>query len=314
MMTNARRGARSALFSILLLACSSTGAGPHMPPNAGGAGGQSGDDGSGGSGGAGGTSGTGGQSGSGGGDAVDAGNAAGSGGASGSGGAPGPDAAESDAITVMVDAVASDAASSGTGTPPDGVVPPIIADECPGDLTAGMMEYKDTFSVQYPYDLKPTDRYSFADGIYTIWVLHGDKPHAVGNTTRERTEFRWSDMSTGVHLWSGDFKVQANSEHVCIFQVKNSGPPTGVYLRVDAGNLHQLNGGDFLNGIYDKWFNLKVLVDTAAATGKVYINNCLKQTVNMPRGSGTWYFKNGTYTCDSMICKDFWKNIHLYQK
>ena len=138
----------------------------------------------------------------------------------------------------------------------------------------------------------------------------GDKPHAVGNTTRERTEFRWSDISTGVHLWAGDFKVLAPSAHVCIFQVKNSGPPTGVYLRVDGGNLHQLNGGNFLDGIYDKWFNLKVVVDTAAATGKVYINNCLKQTVNMPRGSGTWYFKNGTYTCDSTICKAFFKNIH----
>jgi hypothetical protein len=64
------------------------------------------------------------------------------------------------------------------------------------------------------------------------------------------------------------FKPQAGSEHVCIFQVKNSGPPTGIYLRVDNGNLHQLNGGNFLNGIYDKWFNLKVVVDTARGDGQ----------------------------------------------
>jgi hypothetical protein len=197
---------------------------------------------------------------------------------------------------------------------PIGEVPPIIAPECPGDLTQGFTEYQDTFVVQHPYDLKAEDRYSFENGIYTIWVLKGDKPHEMGNTTRERTEFRWSNMSSGVHLWSSDFKVDANSEHVCIFQVKNSGPPTGVYLRVDHGGLHQLGGGNFLTDIYDKWFNLKVVVDVAAATGKVYINNCLKQTVNMPRGSGTWYFKNGTYTCDSTICKDHFKNIHLYAR
>jgi hypothetical protein len=195
-----------------------------------------------------------------------------------------------------------------------GDVPPIVPPECPGDLTQGMIEYQDTFVVQHPYDLKPEDRYSFESGIYTIWVLKGDKPHEPGNTTRERTEFRWSNMNSGVHLWSSDFNVDPGSEHVCIFQVKNEGPPTGVYLRVDNGTLHQLGGSNVATGVYGKWFNLKVLVDVAAATGKVYINNCLKQTVNMPRGDGTWYFKNGTYTCDSTICKDHFKNIHLYKR
>jgi hypothetical protein len=225
---------------------------------------------------------------------------------------PAPDVAS------MKDARPQDAEAGvppiGDGGPAVGDVPPFIPPDCPGDPAEGLTEYKDTFVVQHPYDLAPEDRYSFVDGIYTIWVMKGDKPHEVGNTTRERTEFRWSNMSSGVHLWSGDFKVAAGSEHVCIFQVKNSGPPTGVYLRVDRGNLHQLGGNDFLTGIYDKWFNLEVLVDVGAATGKVYINHCLKQTVSMPRGSGTWYFKNGTYTCDSTICKAYFKNIHLYQK
>jgi hypothetical protein len=225
-----------------------------------------------------------------------------------------PDASPKPDSGPVADAGPSAAPGTGTGQPPNGVVPPIIPDECPGDLAAGMTEYKDTFKVQHPYDLKPEERYSLMDGIYAIWVMKGDKPHEPGNTTRERTEFRWSDMSSGTYLWTGDFKVQNDSQHVCIFQVKNSGPPTGVYLRVDGGNLHQLNGGNFLSGIYDKWYNLKVVVDTGAATGKVYINNCLKQTVNMPRGSGTWYFKNGTYTCDSTLCKAFFKNIHTYKK
>jgi hypothetical protein len=108
--------------------------------------------------------------------------------------------------------------------------------------------------------------------------------------------------------------MEAPLENTCIFQTKNDGPPVGVYLRSNAGDLHQLNGQPFLTNMYGKWFNLKVIFDTATATGQVFINNCLKTTVTVPRGDNIWYFKNGTYTCNASICKDHFKNIHLYQK
>jgi hypothetical protein len=177
-----------------------------------------------------------------------------------------------------------------------------------------MTEFVGQFQIQKPYDLPESDRYKFANGIYTIFVKKGDKAHAPGNTTRERTEARYQDMSSGVQLWSGDFFLHSPSQHVCVFQVKNAGPPTGVYLRVDNGTMHELHGGNVLTSMYDKWFNMKILVDVGAGTGKVYINNCLKETVNMPRGNGTWYFKHGTYTCDSDVCTADFKNIHLYKK
>ena len=64
------------------------------------------------------------------------------------------------------------------------MVPPVIADECPGDLAAGFTEYQDTFKVQHPYDLDENERYKLENGIYTIFVKMSDKSHAIGNTTR----------------------------------------------------------------------------------------------------------------------------------
>jgi hypothetical protein len=208
---------------------------------------------------------------------------------------------------------------AGAGDPgpdalPTDIVGPIIAPDCPEDPTQGFTEYTDTFKVQHPYDLQPTDRYTLENGIYTIWVLPHDKPHEPGNTTAPRTEFRWSNFGTGEHLFSADVLYESPMTHTCIFQVKNAGPPTGVYLRVDQGDLHQLGDSPFLTGMYDKWFNLKVAFDTTTATGRVWINNCLKATVHVPRGDGAWYFKNGTYTCDAPICRDRFKNIRLYQR
>jgi hypothetical protein len=254
------------------------------------------------------------------------------GGAPGTGGeSGGPSADAGPAAAPDASAPASDGAPVTGGGPsaeppmtPDGwhqtlgpnqpVVGPAVASECPDDPTAGMTEFVGQFKIQKPYDLPETDRFKFADGIYTIFVKKGDKAHEPGNGTRERTEARYQDMSSGVQLWSGDFFLHSPSQHVCVFQVKNAGPPTGVYLRVDNGTMHELHGGNVLTNMYDKWFNMKILVDVAAGTGKVYINNCLKETVNMPRGNGTWYFKHGTYTCDSDVCTADFKNIHLYKK
>jgi hypothetical protein len=195
-------------------------------------------------------------------------------------------------------------------------VPPLIPLDCPDDPTQGFSEYKDSFVVQRPYDLAAADRFKYENGIYTEWVLSTDKPHRTNNTTAPRTETRYSDFQTGQHLWEGDFMVEAPSEDVCIFQVKGALGPIGVYLRVNGGAMHQLrNGsaGDFLTGIYGKWYHLSVSWDVATGTGKVWINHCLKETIHGTKGS-VWYFKHGTYTCKSPMCRDHFKNIHLYQR
>jgi hypothetical protein len=88
-----------------------------------------------------------------------------------------------------------------------------------------------------------------------------------------------------------------------------------VYLRVDAGAVHNLaGGGNILTGYYDKWFNLKVAFNPDTLQVRVWINQCLKLTTQSPTGPDpNWYFKNGAYTCTSTICRDHFKNIHLWK-
>jgi hypothetical protein len=192
-------------------------------------------------------------------------------------------------------------------------VPPPVTMDCPDDPTQGFTEHQDSFVVQRPYDLPAKDRFSYERGIYTAWVLPDDKSHATWSGTHSRTETRFSDLKNGEHLFSADFMVEPGSENVCIQQVKGALGPLGTYLRVNGGTLHQLGGETVASGIYGKWLNMKVAWDIATGTGRVWINNCLKTTVHGTKGS-TWYFKFGTYTCNSAKCTAHFKNVHLYQK
>ena len=192
-------------------------------------------------------------------------------------------------------------------------VPPLVAMECPEDPTQGYTEYKDSFVVQRPYDLPASARFSYDKGIYTAWVLPNDKSHATWSGTHSRTETRFSDIHTGEHIFAADVMVEPGSENVCIQQVKGAKGPLGTYLRVNGGTMHQLGGGDILSGIYGKWFNLKVAWDMPSGAGRIWINNCLKLTVHGSKND-LWYFKFGTYTCNSAKCTSHYKNIHLYQK
>jgi hypothetical protein len=264
--------------------------------------------------------------------------------ASGSLSASPEDAGASDATTAPspgVDASSDDAAASGTGDdgsagPPPapgdygGVgqmpliplqytpqpVPPIIPADCPGDPTAGFTEYKDTFVIQRPYDLAASDRFTYENGIYTFWVLPTDKPHVMGNTTAPRTEARYSNMTTGTRIWSADVMFEMPLNDTCIMQIHNVVGAIAAYYRVIGGRAFDLGTGNtILTNYYNKWFNMKVVFDMGTRQVSNYINNCLKETHTAPNGpTPDWYFKNGTYTCQATVCKDHFKNIHLYQK
>lgn len=197
-----------------------------------------------------------------------------------------------------------------------GPVGPEVTMECAGDPTTGWTEYQDTFKVQHPHDLKALDRFKLDKGIFTFWVFPGDKAHTPDSDTEPRTEARWSNFAnTQQHLWSADMMLESPSNHVTIMQVHTTASGAGpVYLRVDNGNLHRLNGSNFASGLYDKWFNLKVAFNPGTLQSTVYINNCPKSTGTGPRGDGNNYFKNGVYTCTSSICRAHYKNIHLYRR
>jgi hypothetical protein len=199
-----------------------------------------------------------------------------------------------------------------TATP----VPPLITPECPDDPTTGFTEYQDSFVIQRPRNLAAADRFKYENGIYTFWVQSNDQSHKPNNTTAPRTEARYSDVGTGEHIWSGDVMFE-NPSKTCIFQIHNVNSPIAIYLRVVGDRMFNLASGQtILTGHTGKWFNLKVAFNIQTRQVRTYINNCLKATSSAPNTASVnlWYFKHGTYTCDSGTCRSNYKNIHLYQK
>ncbi len=194
-------------------------------------------------------------------------------------------------------------------------VPPLVAPECPDDPINGFTEYQDTFVIQRPYDLPAAARFSYEAGIYTFWVNSNDKPHEPGNTTAPRTEARYTNFSTGEHLWSADVLLDAPLSRTCIMQIHNVVGAIAVYYRVVDGRMFNLaTGKTILTNSYGKWFNLKVAFNTQTLRVRTFVNNCLKETSQAPHGpTPDWYFKNGVYTCDSGTCRDHFKNVHLYK-
>jgi hypothetical protein len=178
----------------------------------------------------------------------------------------------------------------------------------------GFTEHDDSFVIQRPYDLAAADRFKYENGIYTFWVNSNDKAHTPGNGTAPRTEARYSDVSTGEHIFSADVMFESTSR-TCITQIHNVVGAIAIYLRVLGNRLFNLASGQtILTDQMGKWFNLKVYFNTQTLEVKTYVNNCLKATSTAPKGTPYWYYKHGVYTCDSGTCRSNYKNIHFYQK
>jgi hypothetical protein len=260
---------------------------------------------------------------------------AGSGGAGGSevdaahdAGADGaPDAGASKDAGVVVGADA--------GPPPtyEGEIPmydgppvgPEVMMNCPGDPTEGWTEYKDTFHVERPYDVPINTRFSIEGGIYNFWVRSNDKPHTrTTDATNPRTEAKWGglfdaptggEFTTGMRMWSADMLLESSAEDSVIMQLHTTATGVGpVYLVLNGGSIAPIDGSSVPGGLVNAWFNLKVAFNSSTLQSQLYVNNCLKATITGPRGNGKFYFKNGVYHCSASVCRDHYKNIHLYRK
>jgi hypothetical protein len=314
------------LVSILAaVGCSGAG---HRPgggpaPDPGGSGGSTGGTGgsvSGGSGGGGGSGGT----------------ATGGTGGTANGGATGADAAPADAPTPGPDASATGRdASDGPAKPPgdagtpnlEGAIPPYegppvgpeVMMDCPGDPTAGFAEYKDTFRVEHPYDLPVSARFSIEGGIYTFWVMQGDKRHNPTSTaSNPRTEARFSqNFRTGIRMFNADvFWEKSVTRGTVVMQVHTTATGIGpVYLVANGDNVAPITGSRVPGGLFDRWINLKVLINADSTASQYWVNNCpIASKGSGTRGDGNDYFKIGVYHCDSGTCRARVKNIHLYIK
>jgi len=199
-------------------------------------------------------------------------------------------------------------------------VGPEVKMACPGDPTQGWTEYKDTFHVERPYDLPVNTRFKLDGGIYTFWVLRGDKPHTRTTTAKNpRTEARFKqNFTTGMRMWSADVLLERNTNGSVIMQVHTTTTGIGpVYLHVEGNRLagSSITNSDVPGGLLDNWFNMKVAINAATTESQIWINNCLKSTMRGTRGNGINYFKHGVYHCETAaLCRTHFKNVHLYQK
>jgi hypothetical protein len=200
-------------------------------------------------------------------------------------------------------------------TYPAAAVPPLVAPECQADLTKGFTEYQGAFKVQRPANLSAADRFEYKDGIYTFWVNTNDQSHQPGNTTAPRTEARYVSFNNGEHMWSADVMYE-HVDKTCIMQLHNEVGNYATYLRITGDMMFDLaTRKTVLQGFVNKWFNMKVVFNTATLDVKIYINDCLKFSAKSPKGpTPNWYFKHGVYTCESGTCRSHYKNIHVYQR
>jgi hypothetical protein len=198
-------------------------------------------------------------------------------------------------------------------------VGPEVKMDCPGDPTAGFAEYKDTFKVEHPYDLQASDRFSIDGGVYTFWVVKGDKrANPTSTAANPRTEARYSQtFRTGIRMWSADvFWEKSVANATVVMQVHTTSTGIGpVYMVANGANVPPVSGSKVPGGLFDRWINLKVQINADTTASQYWVNNCLVATQGSgTRGDGNDYFKMGVYHCDSGTCRDRYKNVHLYIK
>ena len=252
------------------------------------------------------------------------------GGSSGTGGAtPGTtdDARPSGPGDAATSNDASQPASDGGAGLYEGDIPPYegppvgpeVKMDCPEDPTAGFTEYKDTFQVGHPYDLPATARFSIDNGIYTFWVVHGDKKQIITSTAENpRTEARYAArFRTGIRMWGADvYWDKSVTNGTVVMQVHTTTTGIGpVYMVANGNDVSPIDAKKVPGGLIDRWINLKVLINADTTASQYWVNNCLVASrASGTRGDGNDYFKMGVYHCDAGTCRARIKNVHLYMK
>ena len=170
--------------------------------------------------------------------------------------------------------------------------------QSPAALTDGYTQIFPNYSVQSPWNLPTSDRFTATNGTYTWWVYGTDQPFKQGNTTGPRTEMRWdtwANQTTG-NQFSADAMFDAGTSHTCIHQIKSDTGGEAIYLQVnEAGTLRNGTGADFVSGIAGTWFHINSMFNPAGGLKRLYYNG--SAVVNSTAGSSSrdWYFKNGVY-------------------
>jgi len=179
--------------------------------------------------------------------------------------------------------------------------------------------------VQKPWDLPVSDRFSFANGIYTFWVYGTDQPLSQGSGTGPRTEARvatWSDQ-TRDNMFEGDALLITQQKY-CLHQIKSNTGGEPVYIQVASpgyadGTIRQGGGTQVLGtpGL-NKWFHLNTFFNPVTGARGVWYNGVRVLGDGSPNASRDFYFKFGVYdntgVKDGHQDKDQYKNIKYWTR
>jgi hypothetical protein len=139
-----------------------------------------------------------------------------------------------------------------------------------------------------------------------------------GNTSGEqRAEFRYSTFSSGTKQFQGTVKVTSlGGDRISLQQTFQDGVgPWSLIAVKKSGSLYQVEGGNTLSS-YTVGTSVRINAICSTSSDKVdnYVNGSLKNTKT--GGSGSYYFKFGTYRTGSGFgpITATWSSISFYQK
>jgi Alginate lyase len=180
--------------------------------------------------------------------------------------------------------------------------------------TSGLTRYSDTFKVQHPYNLPESARFSAVGGVYSAWIVKGDKGFSKGTKTGPRTEMRWSaNWTSGEHMFDADVMIDPGTEGTAIMQVKSNTKGEPIYLVVQKGNLYHGTNTRIATGVVGHWFHLTVDYNPSAGVAHVWVDNNEVFTRKVAGKGGTYYFKNGVYNISGARSQTHWRNITFWK-
>lgn len=209
------------------------------------------------------------------------------------------------------------------GDDPESPPPPASSSSgCPAaatDPTCGFTQIplnESHFILHTPYDLKPTDRYSFDGVTHQFWVLNTDKPLSPTSPTKPRSEMsmRPLEYSSGIWQFEGKGWVKNGTEGVCIMQVFGAdGHPTTLMIKVYNNALTYYTAPVLAPNIYERWFQLNVIHDANVQTIQIFIDGFPVKCVSNKTIAQHW-FQFGVYMQDNLTdyMEVHWRDIKVF--
>jgi hypothetical protein len=209
-----------------------------------------------------------------------------------------------------------------TATPTPAPRPTATPTPSSGCATCGWTQYTASYSVQKPWDISLSQRFSWNAGVFTMWVYGTDQPFSQGSGTGPRTEVRvatWAQQ-TKENMLEADVMLITQVKYA-FFQVKSNAGLEPVYLQVASpgyadGTIRQGGGTEIVGtpGL-GNWFHLNASYNPASGARSVWINGVKKLGNGSTSSARDFYFKFGVYDNTggtTLMSKDSYKNVKYW--